>query len=123
MQERTDRWRWTWCVVLLTGLCLAGNTARAEETPYEPGPVRWLHDWMGGYCTFAPDLDIGECCRLHDIAYQVGGSEWDRYSADIQFRLCILREGRPVVAEIYYWGVRTFGWLFFNYYRSDGLPA
>ena len=82
---------------------------------YTPGPVVVLHTWLGDQCTFVPDFDIGECCRLHDIAYQEGGTEDDRMVADVEFRDCIRGEGRPIVAAIYYSGVRLFGWLFFSY--------
>jgi hypothetical protein len=85
------------------------------ERPYVPGPVTELHLWLGGECSFVPDLDVGECCRKHDEAYQRGGDWLDRLWADLMFRECILDKNRPVVARIYYRGVRTFGWLFFNY--------
>lgn len=74
-----------------------------------------LHGMLEDQCTFAPDLDVGSCCAAHDIAYAVGGNEFDRYDADVDFYYCIRAKNRPIVAVIYYIGVRTFGWLFFNY--------
>jgi hypothetical protein len=53
---------------------------------------------------------------MHDDAYENGGSEWQRLAADRQFRACIREHNRPVVARIYYAGVRLFGWAFFNYH-------
>ena len=99
-------------VCVFSAACFA-SPALADE--YTPGPVVPLHSWLGDQCSFAPDLDIGSCCARHDIAYQAGGNEFHRYVADIRFRNCIRAEGRPVVAAIYYRGVRAFGWLFFNY--------
>jgi hypothetical protein len=86
----------------------------ADES-YSPGPVVVLHTWLGEQCSFAPDFDIGECCAVHDMAYQSGGSAFQRWLADREFRDCIRAEGRPIIAWIYYWGVRWFGWIFFNY--------
>ena len=86
-----------------------------DEQAYAPGPVVILHSWLGEQCSFAPDLDIGQCCTVHDVAYQTGGSEFQRWIADRKFRNCIRAEGRPFVAWIYYLGVRWFGWIFFNY--------
>lgn len=96
-------------------VCLIPTVVHSQEDSYDPGPVVALHVWLGGECSFVPDLDVGECCVLHDIAYQVGGDWLDRLIADLEFRDCILEKNRPVVADIYFWGVRAFGWLFFNY--------
>lgn len=87
----------------------------ASDESYSPGPVVVLHTWLGDQCSFVPDFDIGNCCAIHDMDYQVGGSEFQRWRVDLKFRNCIRDEGRPVVATIYYWGVRWFGWIFFNY--------
>lgn len=97
--------------ILLGTFC---QYSQADEI-YTQGPVVALHNWLGDQCSFVPDFDIGHCCVIHDMAYQAGGSEFDRKQADIAFRNCIRAEGRPLVASIYYWGVRVFGWLFFNY--------
>ncbi len=89
--------------------------AEAQEIPPAQFSVRLLHDFLGDQCTFAPDLDIGSCCGAHDQAYAIGGNRRDRRQADRHFRRCILQAGRPLVAQIYYLGVRLFGWLFFNF--------
>ena len=96
-------------------ICLICSVAYSEEDSYVPGPVTDLHEWLGDECSFVPDLDVGECCRMHDIAYQIGGDSQDRLVADLAFRECIIQKNRPVVARIYFRGVRVFGWLFFNY--------
>jgi hypothetical protein len=74
-----------------------------------------LHEMLGDQCSFVPDLDVGDCCMAHDIAYQIGGDRADRLIADQELRDCILGHNRPIVAVIYYTGVRLFGWLFFNW--------
>lgn len=105
---------------LIIGLILVGSVWQSAnyciaDEPYEPGPVVGLHTWLGDQCSFVPDFDIGECCAVHDLDYQTGGNEFQRWRVDVKFRNCIRNEGRPIVAVIYYWGVRSFGWLFFNY--------
>jgi len=65
-------------------------------------------------CTFAPDLNLTECCALHDAAYTKGGSEQDRNIADRNFRLCIQTKfpnkyAKPLwflISWVYYLGVR-----------------
>ena len=101
----------------LTVLSFPG-IARPQETAYEPGAIVMLHELLGDQCSFVPDLDVADCCAVHDMDYQAGGTELDRWLADLAFRNCIRERNRPVVAEIYYSGVRLFGWLFFNYDES-----
>ena len=111
-----SRQRLNWHLAVFVTLFLSLSSAAVQgQEDYVPGPVTDLHVWLGGECSFVPDLDVGECCRDHDILYQQGGDWFDRLLADLAFRKCILERNRPVVAEIYFWGVRTFGWLFFNY--------
>ena len=104
------------CLVLCSGF---SSIALSQELPAEEPPsqtgVHVLHEYLGDQCSFVPDLDVGFCCGAHDDAYADGGTERDRRQADRTFFYCILNEGRPLVASIYYFGVRLFGWLFFNY--------
>ena len=100
---------------LVIGFVCHEKSWGGEEVAYSPGPVVILHNWLGERCSFAPDFDIGDCCAVHDMAYQTGGSALDRWIADREFRDCIRAEGRPLIAWIYYRGVRWFGWIFFNY--------
>ncbi len=102
----------------LAGCETTSEHAHQQQTvpdDYVPGPVVTLHAWLGDQCSFAPDLDIGFCCYQHDLAYATGGDERDRFLADRDFKRCIQSAGRPLVAAIYFSGVRTFGWLFFEY--------
>ena len=100
-------------VLIAVSFCIA-STALSQETHSQTG-VHVLHTYLGDQCSFAPDLDIGFCCGAHDEAYATGGTERDRRRADRNFFRCIYNEGRPLVARIYFWGVRLFGWAFFNY--------
>lgn len=60
-------------------------------------------------CTLAPDLDFTVCCNAHDIHYWVGGSACERKIVDQNFRECIRDADHPILAEIYYYGVRLGG--------------
>ncbi len=64
-------------------------------------------------CSWAPDLDFGHCCIVHDFAYWQGGTQRARLLADREFRSCIAAT-RPGLGAIYYAAVRAFG--------SPGLP-
>lgn len=55
-------------------------------------------------CTWAPELDIGDACILHDFLRRyaivtVG-------TADRIFRHEIQKRGHPVLAWVYWWGVK-----------------
>jgi hypothetical protein len=70
-------------------------------------------DLIGGEhsdgCTRVPDFDFRGCCVNHDICYQAGGSARDRLVCDQQLRRCIANAGHPILAQVYYAGVRAFG--------------
>ena len=82
----------------------------------KPKRKKCKRDW----CTAAPDWlpstgDIGEtCCRAHDKAYEIGGTEIDRLRADRALRDCIYAQAKArrnrlrgwVVSRLYYLGVR-----------------
>ena len=54
-----------------------------------------------------------EHCRHHDYLYWKGGTREERKAADLGFREGIRSEGKPVIAQIAYTGVRIGGtpWL------------
>ena len=54
------------------------------------------------------------CCDEHDLAYEQGGAAEVRKWADGLMRDCITRMGYPMRAKIYYYAVRTFGWIFWR---------
>lgn len=105
-------------IAVLALAVTAASNVSAQETDGSTTGVHVLHEYLEDRCSFVPDLDIGFCCGDHDEAYAIGGDRKDRLNADRSFRQCIRNAGRPVVAFIYYWGVRLFGWIFFNF---DGV--
>jgi len=66
-------------------------------------------DW----CTLSPDGCWGDpCCKRHDKRYE--NKRLTRKQADELLRRCILRKsGDGLIANIYYYGVRMFGWYFY----------
>lgn len=75
------------------------------------GP-RWLPGWL------VPDFCWRGVCDLHDLAYYLGGTAFDRRRADYAF-LDAMLEVCPwylaPVAYLYFGYVRCFGWLTFNF--------
>lgn len=61
-------------------------------------------------CTLAPDHNFRSCCDAHDEAYTL--QKVSRLEADMQLRDCITAAGHPLKAQVYYAGVRAFGWVF-----------
>lgn len=59
------------------------------------------------------------CCELHDAMYDLGGDGKERFRADKRLLTNMLDKSdkaRHVLWTVgYYYAVRTFGWLFFNY--------
>jgi hypothetical protein len=71
--------------------------------------------WTANGCTAVPDFNFKHCCDAHDACYCAGGKEADRKICDQALRACIIAAGHPVLARIYYWGVRAFGKSHFSY--------
>ena len=44
-------------------------------------------------CSYTPDFNFSDCCLSHDELYEKGGTEWDRYIADLQLCECIKEHG------------------------------
>ena len=74
---------------------------------------RNIRSFTSDGCTGVPDLDIRNCCEVHDYMYHHGMSTAmepvTRAEADRIFRELILAHGRPVVAWVYWAGVRLLG--------------
>jgi hypothetical protein len=60
-------------------------------------------------CSVVPDLDIRACCEQHDFRYWRGGSCVERRQADVAFAACIVERNRPLLAKLYFAGVRVGG--------------
>ena len=85
-----------------------------------------------GECSFVKNFmktasnKFNASCTIHDICYTIGNTEEDRRKADFGFyRRCVmnaLHSKSPhiflwyvSIATIWYFAVRCFGWLAFNY--------
>jgi hypothetical protein len=55
-------------------------------------------------CTLVPEFDIGDWCILHDFLRRYGVVPVG--TADRIFREGIRDSGRPVLAWVYWWGVK-----------------
>lgn len=67
------------------------------------------------YCTgwkFASN-DINNCCHQHDRDYGINGKV-TRVEADNRLRNCILKNGHPIKAWLFWVIVRLFGWIFWK---------
>jgi hypothetical protein len=73
------------------------------------------------YCLFMDGSKYNRniACKRHDNAYGIkgGGGEMERIKADKEF-FNHLKSNKDPLAFIAYWGVRFYGWLFFNYKKT-----
>lgn len=60
-------------------------------------------------CSMAPDDGVKCCCVKHDIEYWQGGTSDERKEADKEFKQCMIKEGHPYRANIYYATVSILG--------------
>lgn len=91
-------------------------------------------------CSMAPDFNFARCCDEHDARYWRGGSAEERALADAEFGQCVAAKNHPVLARLYYFGVRVggtpylptpwrwgFGWPYTHGYDVEapgtGVPA
>ena len=69
--------------------------------------LKYLGDFVSDGCSLAPDLVFFDCCEQHDLDYSTNVK---RATADKKLCLCIRDTGHPVLARIYWIGVRLGGW-------------
>lgn len=80
--------------------------------------------FAGDGCTCAPDFaingaDLRQACRWHDWAYQQGGDEATRTTADRHFLTNLKATGCPLLTRrLYFYRVRFWGVLAFNYWTT-----
>ncbi len=71
------------------------------------------------YCIFmdGSKYNRNAGCRAHDNAYGIygGGTEKDRYAADMRLFRTMRAEGDPL-AHFVLLSTRMYGWFFFNYH-------
>ena len=58
-------------------------------------------------CSYVPNFKFLDCCLLHDYYYVT--NEISRREADKKLYDCIKNEGYPILAWIYWLGVRLLG--------------
>ena len=94
-------------------LCLFVCGACASRTPCPAGALTDSasppHACRVDGCTLTPDFDFRMCCDTHDVAYWLGGSSAQRLDADREFRACVSEKNHPLLAWLYYSGVRAGG--------------
>jgi hypothetical protein len=87
-------------------------------------PPEW---YKSNGATNAPDrigvVDLRPAAHRHDYRYEKGGTEWDRYVADMLFlydaiQCCLAFAARTRLARIYFYRVRLWGYRHFMY--SEG---
>lgn len=88
--------------VLASGCALKGDPSSACSDP------------LGLYTASAYEL----CCRMHDTAYRVGGTEEDRLKADQALYTCVRDRGSESDAASMFYAVRLGGRDRFHYRRD-----
>jgi hypothetical protein len=74
---------------------------------------RILRPFSTDGCSQSPNSYDGqkivECCVAHDVSYWLGGTQEQKDKADYDFESCVSEKAGPIVAEIYFRGVRVGG--------------
>lgn len=67
------------------------------------------------YCTGLKNAPthINTCCHQHDRDYGVRGTV-TRAEADKRLRECMIKNGHPIKAWLFWCAVRVFGWMYFK---------
>jgi hypothetical protein len=60
-------------------------------------------------CSIVPDFSFTDCCIIHDVAYWIGGTRFERQQSDYALKQCVTNNSNSFVGSIYYWGVRIGG--------------
>jgi hypothetical protein len=77
------------------------------------GPVKAVYRYTTDGCSFVPNFNCRDCCEQHDQDYAKyhRTSEKKRAEIDRRLRRCMQIRGRPILAWVYWAGVRAFGWI------------
>lgn len=94
---------------LILAFVLSSGCALRSESPRSA-----CSDPLGLYTSQAYEL----CCRQHDTAYRVGGSEGDRLTADRALYVCIRERGSESDAASMFYAVRMGGRERFHYTKD-----
>lgn len=83
-----------------------------------------MADGERNYCVFLDHRKYNRnvSCRRHDNRYGIngGGSERERWRADLDFYTAMRREGDPMALPSLI-GCLVFGWFFWNYHPRKWL--
>lgn len=60
-------------------------------------------------CSAVPDIDLIDCCKVHDLAYWKGGLESERLQSDLLLSSCVEKKMNPLFGSMFYMGVRLGG--------------
>ena len=94
--------RWVRILALIT----LGKIYRLKGRPfYNPR----CHNPIPDGCTWVPNFNFRDVCDQHDLDYAAGGTAKDRHRADQALKQGIAQRGHPILAMLYYSGVRLIG--------------
>ncbi|HII3824517.1 hypothetical protein [Pasteurella multocida] len=67
------------------------------------------------YCTgwHGAPANINTCCHQHDRDYGIKGKV-SRAEADRRLRHCLISQGYPIKAWVFWVLVRMFGWIYYK---------
>lgn len=126
---------WRICGITLTLIMASGcaQHSRCDDADtVHTGSPRPPRACIADGCSVAPDFNFTSCCNRHDARYWLGGSADERVLADQEFSQCVAAKEHPVLAKLYYLGVRVggtpylptpwrwgFGWRYPRGYGKD----
>lgn len=91
------------CIYLISA-CSTQPTSKFTMQPYAAIPDE---PYRTDGCTLVPDFNFRTCCEAHDRAYWCGGTKAQRLMADHDFKQCMIDYDHPILARLYYRGVRA----------------
>jgi len=67
------------------------------------------------YCTGIRNVkpETNTCCHQHDRDYGIKGTV-TRLQADKRLRECLMAQGKPIIAWLFWGGCRLGGWIFWK---------
>jgi len=90
----------------------AGRGISADELPLVSNGCSGGLSWL--YALGDKSISCEQCCHIHDIDYQLGGTRKDRAAADKRLRDCAGQRGgwRKARAWVIWAAVRCCGWRY-----------
>lgn len=97
---------------LLLFILFASSTISSFADPMDQSLYQFsneLRPFTTDGCSVVPDFNFTSCCVAHDLAYWQGGTKDKRDIADKDLKICIEQKSNPLMATLFYWGVRLGG--------------